>query len=126
MAGGKAGLIAMGVLYTDFALWDRDLTQSITLNGLVDTGSLHTLIPESVLAELGISRLGTLVGRLSDGSRRTFDLGRARLVLPMAAGDVDVIFGKDPEVVQIGATTLEKLRLAVDLNNSRLIPLDGG
>ena len=116
----------MGVLYTDFALWNRNLTQSITLNGLVDTGSLHTLIPESVLTELGISRLGTIVGRLSDGSRRPFDLGRARLVLPAAAGEVDVIFGKDPEVVQIGATTLEKLRLAVDLNNSRLIPLDGG
>lgn len=115
----------MGVLYADFAVWNRDLTQSIALNGLVDTGSLHTLIPESVLAELGISRLGTVVGRLSDGSRRTFYLGRARIVLPAAAGEVDVIFGTDPEVVQIGATTLEKLRLAVDLNNNLLIPIAG-
>ena len=115
----------MGVLYTDFALWNRGLTRSITLNGLVDTGSLHTLIPEEILGELGISPLGTIVGRLSDGSRRPFDLGRARIALPAAAGDMDVIFGKDPEIVQIGATTLEKLRLVVDLSQGILIPPEG-
>ena len=113
----------MGVLYTDFSVWNREQTRAITLNGLVDTGSLHTLVPALALAELGILRRGTIMGRLSDGSRQAFYLGRARLQLQEAAGDVDVIFGNDPDVIQIGATTLEKLRLTVDLYNGRLISI---
>ena len=47
----------VGTFNADFVLWNRDKTESRALNGLVDTGSAYTLIPATILEELGVERL---------------------------------------------------------------------
>ena len=44
----------VGTFYVDFVIWNQDKSRSRTLNGLVDTGASYTLVPASILEELGI------------------------------------------------------------------------
>ena len=113
---------AVGTFYADFTLWGPDRIRSRTLNGLVDTGASYTLVPASILEELGIERFETRTFSLADGSRREFGLGWAEMELEGRPGFVYVVFGDAGGKILLGATALEAYGLAADAKNRRLIP----
>ncbi len=114
----------VGTFYVDFVIWNQGRTQSRTLNGLVDTGASYTLIPASILEELGIERIRSRLFSLADGSKRELSIGRANLELEGQSDDVHVIFGLDGKKVLLGAMALEAFALAADAKNRRLIPAE--
>ena len=112
----------VGTFYADFTLLSQDRTRSRTLNGLVDTGASYTMVPASILDELGIERFDTRTFSLADGSRRRFSLGWVEMELEGRPGFVYVIFGDEGVKILLGATALEAYGLAADAKNHRLIP----
>ena len=95
-----------------------------TLNGLVDTGASFSLIPESVLDELGIERRQTMTFSLADGSQRDLPVGLVEMGLAGNVMPVLVVFGADPDKTLLGAMALEAFALAADAKNRRLIPAE--
>ena len=71
----------VGTFYVDFVIRNQDQSRSRTLNGLVDTGASHTLVPGSILEELDIERLRSRVFSLADGSRRELFVGWVEMEL---------------------------------------------
>ena len=112
----------VGTFSADFILWNADQTASRSLNGLVDTGASYTMVPASILEELGIEREDTETFNLADGSRRDYDLGFARMELDSKRRRVAVIFGPENAGVLLGALALEMFALAADAKYRRLIP----
>ena len=114
----------VGTFYVDFVIWNQDKTRSRTLNGLVDTGASHTLVPASILEELGIERLRSRVFSLADGSRRELFVGWVEMELEGQTDHVSVVFGPDSGKILLGAMALETFALAADAQNRRLIPAE--
>ena len=114
----------VGTFYVDFAIRNRDGTQSRTLNGLVDTGASYTLVPERTLEDQGIERIESKVFSLADGSRQELSIGWAEMELDGQSGPVAVVFGLDSGKILLGAMALETFALAADAKNRRLIPAE--
>ena len=112
----------VGTFSADFVLWNADQTAARSLNGLVDTGASYTMIPASILEDLGIARKQTNTFQLADGSRRNYSLGFAEMELEGQRGWVHVIFGPEDNRILLGAFTLEVFGLAADAKYRRLIP----
>ena len=87
----------------------------------VDTGASHTLIPEVVLAPLGIQPKEEKVFSLADGSKKVLPVGHAWFRIEDREGPGLVVFG-DSDKCLVGATTLQVLGLIPDITNHRLIP----
>ena len=117
--GGEVGTFSV-----DFVIWNRDRSESRTLNGLVDTGASYSLVPESILDELGVEREEALNFRLADGSRRELFIGRTDMELQGHIRNVYVVFGADDNNVLLGAMALEAFALAADATHRRLIPAE--
>lgn len=114
----------VGTFNVDFIIWNRNRSQSRTLNGLVDTGASYTLIPASILDALGIERLQTRTFRLADGSTRELPLGWLEMELQGDTDFVHVVFGTDDSRILLGAMALETFALAADAKSRRLIPAE--
>ncbi len=114
----------VGTFYVDFVIWNRDKTRSRTLNGLVDTGASYTLVPSSILDELGIERLRSRVFSLGDGSKQELSTGVVEIELDGSTSPATVVFGPDNGKILLGAMALETLGLAADAKNRRLIPAE--
>ena len=114
----------MGTFSVDFTIWNQDRTESRTLRGLVDTGASYTVLPESILDELGVERRRTRTFKLADGSRREMSLGMVTMELEGQVDDVHVAFGVDESTILVGALALEVFALAADATYRRLIPAE--
>ena len=112
----------MGIFNVGFTIGSADGSHSLPLVGMIDTGSLYSIIPASVLDGLGIARDETEQFRLADGSIREMAIGLARLEMDGRARTVHIAFGPDDDVIVIGAMTLERFGVAVDPVHRRLIP----
>ena len=117
--GGEGGTFSV-----DFVLWNGGKTVSRSLNGLVDTGASYTMVPGSILDELGVVREQTKTFKLADGSRRSYDLGLVQMDLAGDSGRVHVVFGPEDAGVLVGALALEVFALAADAKYRRLIPAE--
>ena len=100
---------------------DPDVTEPIEL--LIDSGAIHSVVPEPVLRRLGIKPLDEQVYRLADGSKVVRKKGIALFRYEDRTGGADVIFGEEGDSNLLGATTLESLGLALDSLRRELRPL---
>ena len=114
----------VGTFYVDFVISNQDKTRSRTLNGLVDTGASYTLIPASILEELGIERVESRVFSLADGSRQELFVGWVEMELEGQTDQVSVVFGPNSSKILLGTMALETFALAADAQNHRLIPAE--
>ena len=114
----------VGTFYVDFVIRNQDRTQSRTLNGLVDTGASYTLVPASILEELGIERAEPRMFSLADGSTQELSIGFAEMELEGRVCPVHLVFGLDSNKILLGAMALEAFALAADAKNRRLIPAE--
>ena len=91
------------------------------LSAMVDTGSIHSMVPESLLSRLGLAAHERLSYSLADGREVEYGYGIARFAIDGREFPCPVIFGPDEEAL-LGATTLEIFNLAVDPIGQKLLP----
>ena len=90
----------------------------------VDTASDYTTVPRQMLERLSVPVTGTAISEMADGREVPSDTGWARVRLQGDDIYTRVIFGEEGEASLLGAIALETARLAVDLNNKRLTPVN--
>lgn len=117
--GGQVGTFTVPI-----TIYSPDRSAFHSLDGLVDTRSLHTIIPASILEELETPTYFRRQYRMADGSIVDMPLGAVLLELQGEIGAVPVLFGIDPDNAMIGATTLETFGYAADPHHQRLIPVE--
>ena len=89
-----------------------EITESVEL--LVDSGAIYSVVPSPVLERLGIRPLATQTFRLANGERIDRQKGVAVFKYQDRIGGADVIFGEPGDSNLLGAFTLEALGLALD------------
>ena len=122
LPGSTVGKKNLGTFNVDFTIGAADGSHSLPLVGMVDTGSLYSIIPAHILDQLGIARDEVERFSLADGSVVEMSIGLALINMDGRGRTVHVAFGLDDEVVLIGAMTLERFAVAADPLHKRLVP----
>ena len=92
---------------------------------MVDTGSTYTVVPASLLRDLGITSQERIEFELANGGIIERGIGEARVFVDGRSAITLVVFGDEGDSALLGAYTLEGVRLAVDRVRKRLIPTRG-
>ena len=92
-----------------------------TVEALVDTGATFSMLPASLLHQLGIQPTRIRRLRLANGQVEEHQTGLALFEVAGSDGEAMVVFGPE-HLFLLGATTLETLLLVVDPINKQLIP----
>ena len=111
----------MGTFRVDLSVGNLFTDARTNVEALVDTGATYSMIPRSVLEELGIEPVATRISRIADGSRMEMQTSWARFTAEGQNAVARVSFGPEG-IYLLGATTLEDMGLAVDPIDQRLIP----
>ena len=90
---------------------------------LVDSGAVYSLVPGTILRQLGLRPYRVVEFSLADGSRTSREVGDAFFELEEDRGPAPVIFGEEGDEPLLGATTLESLGLVLDPFKRRLFPM---
>ena len=85
-----------------------------TVEFLIDSGAVYSVVPKPVLERLGIQPLTEQEFRLADGSKISRSKGIALFKYGERIGGADVIFGEEGDSQLLGAFTLEALGLSLD------------
>jgi clan AA aspartic protease len=98
-----------------------EVTESVEF--LIDSGAIYSVVPASVLEKLGIKPLAEEGFRLADGTKIVRKKGIALFRYGERVGGADVIFGEEGDHKLLGAFTLEALGLVLDPLRRELKPL---
>ena len=115
----------MGTFYADIGVGHPLGGDFLPVSALVDTGSTHSVMPESLLASLSLAPLQRRTYRVADGNFIQRDVGEARIRINEEERTCPVIFGSEGQYL-LGATTLEIFDLMVDPTqpNPGLVSID--
>ena len=113
---GAMGIFTAAVLVGNMAGGELHDVEAI-----VDTGSLHTVLPRSLLNTLGVQTPYQCAVTFANGIEDTWDMGQARFEIGDKVLICNVLAGPEQEAL-LGATTLEAFGLMVDPMNSALVP----
>lgn len=122
LPGAVIGEPTAATFNVSFTVGSADGRRALPLSGMIDTGSLYSIIPASLLDGLGIARDEPERFVLADGSILEMPIGLALLEMDGRARTVHVAFGPDDNIIVVGAMTLERFGVAVDPVRQRLIP----
>jgi clan AA aspartic protease len=100
---------------------DPETTCSVEF--LVDSGAIYSVVPASILRKLNIKPLAEQTFRLADGSKIVRKKGTAIFRFGNQVGGADVIFGEEGNSTLLGAFTLEAIGLALDPLKRELRPM---
>lgn len=100
---------------------EPDVTK--TVECLIDSGAVYSVIPTPLLEELGIKPISEEEFRLANGTAITRKKGIALYRYEKRVGGADVIFGEEGDSQLLGAMTLEALGLSLDPLKRELNPL---
>ena len=89
---------------------------------LVDSGTLHTMLPSSLLEHLDVHPVVERDFEATDGVMMRLGVGEVKIFYGAEGWTCPVIFGREDEYL-MGATTLEIFNLMVDPVNETLIPV---
>ncbi len=115
----------MGTFSIPVQVGDLYGRQFVEVEAMVDTGASDTMVPRSILTQLGIEAMERYEFQLADSTVVEYDVGETRLRIDGRERTVPVIFGPEGTPPLLGATTLEVFRLGVDPVGQRLIPVRG-
>jgi clan AA aspartic protease len=90
-------------------------------DALVDTGAVRTVLPQLVVARLGLGVRGQRVTEYADGRQEAVSVTEPLVVELEGRDTLDEALVLGDEVL-IGQTVLEKLDLLVDCQSRRVIP----
>ncbi len=92
---------------------------------LVDTGAFYSMVPRSMLEELGIARAYLEKFRVADGRTVERDVGYAFLhYSDRPPGPTIVVFAEPGDTLVLGVHTLEGLGLRVDPRSGTISAMD--
>ncbi len=94
------------------------------VEALVDTGATFTVLPGSLLRDLGIPAHRRIRFRLADGSVLEREAGETLVRLDGQVITTTVVFAEEGAPSLLGVVTLETALLAVDPVRQRLIPTE--
>ncbi len=90
---------------------------------LADTGAIYTVLPTSLLKELGVRPMGRRRFRLTNNQVIERDVGIVGIEIQGIKTHTIAVFG-DEDVYLLGVVTLEELGLEVDPIKGELRPLE--
>jgi clan AA aspartic protease len=93
-----------------------------TLEALVDTGALFTVVPQEVLDRLGARPFDSLPVRLADGRVQTWPLAQVEAEVDGRRRPILVLAGPPGSLPLLGVHALEAFLLTVDPVERRLVP----
>jgi predicted aspartyl protease len=111
----------VGVFSVPIEIGDPDGTRFEHVDALVGAGATFTMVPASVLRNLGLEPEERGAFELADGSLQEFGLAETRLRIDGQETSTVVVFGSEDMTPLLGAYTLERVRLAVGPAGKRLI-----
>ena len=115
----------MGELHVPIQVSHQTGDRFVPLRALVDTGATYTVIPEDVLAHLGVEPKEECPFVLADGREVQYPVAWIAIRLAGRAQPTIAVFGAPGSEPILGVVTLEEFRLAVDPINQRLISVPG-
>jgi clan AA aspartic protease len=115
----------MGTFSVDIEVGAAVSGRFVKATALVDTGATHTLLPRSVLLELGVQPVDRIPSELADQRTIEYEVGEARLRVNGRERTTLVVLGPEDAAPLLGATTLELFNLAVDPVRQQLVPVRG-
>ncbi|MBD2676920.1 MULTISPECIES: retroviral-like aspartic protease family protein [Nostoc] len=88
---------------------------------LVDTGAVRTVLPMSIVEQLGLRIRGQQIAQYANGSEESIGVTEPVIIelIGRETTEATLVTG---DIVLIGQTALETLDLLVDCRNQRLIP----
>lgn len=96
--------------------------QSGTVELIVDTGAVYTIVPGDILEALKIERRGSRVFQTVSKQKIERDIGVVIIEYLDRVAGTNVIFGEENDTPVLGVTTLEELGLEVDPVSKQLKP----
>ena len=91
---------------------------------LADTGAIYSMLPGSVLRDLGIAPSGKRRFRLASGGVEEYSIGEAYILIGGVGATSVVVFGAEDSTPLLGVTTLELLGMQVDPVTGKLKPME--
>jgi len=114
----------MGYVKVRARIWNvEDPRKAKGVELLVDTGAVYTVLPRSLLEELGVEPMGKRRFRLADNRVVERDVGIVGIEIKGIKTHTPVVFG-DEGVYLLGVVTLEELGLEVDPVSGELKPME--
>ncbi len=99
-----------------------DISRGETVRLFVDSGTIHSVVPEGMMQRLGIAPASTEAFHLVDGSTVVRKRGIAGIRMGGRTGVANVIFGEEGDAALLGATTLSSLGFKLDPLRRELRP----
>jgi len=98
-------------------------TDTRSVEVMVDSGAIFSVLPRPVLEELGIQPLTTETFFPADGKKIQREKGGAVFRYAGKVGVADVLFGEEGDSNLLGATTIESLSMSLDPIRRELTPM---
>ena len=111
----------MGVFSVEIEVGNLAREEFISVEAMVDTEAIYTMVPEDLLERLGVQRLESDLFQLADDSLVEYWIGSAVVRIQGKALPVPVVFARPENTPLLGATALEILRFIVDPIEQRLV-----
>ena len=113
----------MGMFQMDIEVGDPLGERVETVSALVDSGATYTMLPSSLLRELGVEPIESRTFIVADDRRIQRGFGVANVRIDGREIPSPVVFGDDNSMPLLGAVTLEIFALGIDPVHSRLIEI---
>jgi len=91
-----------------------DRARSRELKFLVDSGAIYSVVPKSILSEIGVAPIEMESFSLADLSQVQREVGEAAFTFDGRTRTSPVMFGEEGDAVLLGVMTLESLGLMLD------------
>ncbi|MDE2803241.1 MAG: retroviral-like aspartic protease family protein [Chloroflexota bacterium] len=114
----------MGVFSCQIRVASLDGARYADFDATVDTGATHTFLPSGDLRALGVRPLYTDLFEFADGRRAEMDVGLAMVTIGDLTQRAQVVFAEGNVTPLLGADTLQGMKLAVDMANHRIVPVE--
>ena len=110
----------MGMTYIEAIV--RGRLGERTLEFLVDSGTMYTLLPVDVWQAIGLEAKRTQRFTLADGTHMTRPVSECHMTLPYGDAHTPVILGEEGDEALLGVVMLEELGLVLDPFKRELRP----
>jgi clan AA aspartic protease len=94
-----------------------------TIEFLVDSGAIYTLLPEKDWKAIGLKPKRRMTFTLADGTKVERAISECHITLPQGEGHTPVILGEPGDEPLLGAVTLEILGLVLNPFKRSLEPM---
>jgi clan AA aspartic protease len=113
--------LTVGMTYIDATV--RGPLGERTLEFLVDSGAMYSLVPVAVWQAIGLVAKRTQRFTLADGTHITRSVSECHITLPQGEAHTPVILGDEGDEALLGVVTLENIGLVLDPFRRELRPM---